>query len=54
VAIEVEHLHTEIGYSAKLQSGQDPGENNEHTDQLPGDGFLTVSAEILWYCKATV
>ena len=29
VAIEGEHLPTEVGYDAKLQSGQDPGEYNE-------------------------
>ena len=27
VAIKGEHLHTEVGYDAKLQSGQDPGED---------------------------
>jgi hypothetical protein len=35
VAIEGEHLPTEVGYNAELQSGQDPGEDDEHTDELP-------------------
>ena len=39
MAIEGEHLPTEVGYVAKMQSGQDPGEDNEHIDELPWDGF---------------
>jgi hypothetical protein len=39
VAIEGEHLPTEVGYNAELQSGQDPGEVNERTDELPWDRF---------------
>ena len=35
VFIEGEHLPTEVGYDAKLQSGQDPGEDDKHTDELP-------------------
>jgi hypothetical protein len=35
VAIEGESLPTEFGYDAKLQSGQDPGEDNKQTDELP-------------------
>jgi hypothetical protein len=35
VAIEGEHLPTEVGYNAKLQPGQDPGEDYKHTDDLP-------------------
>jgi hypothetical protein len=31
VAIKGEHLPTEVGYDAELQSGQDPGEDDEHT-----------------------
>ena len=34
-AIEGEHLPPEVGYGAKLQAGQDPGEDNEHIDELP-------------------
>jgi hypothetical protein len=34
VAIEDEHLPTEVGYDAELQSGQDPGEDDEHADEL--------------------
>jgi hypothetical protein len=34
VAIECEHFPTEVDYDAKLQSGQDPGEDNEHADEL--------------------
>ena len=30
VAIEGEHFPTEVGYDAKLQSGQDPGKDSEH------------------------
>ena len=30
-----EHFLTEVGYNAELQSGQDPGEDEEHTDELP-------------------
>jgi hypothetical protein len=39
LAIEGEHLPTEVGYDSKLQSVQDPGEDDEHTDELPWDGF---------------
>jgi hypothetical protein len=39
VAIEGEHLPTEVGYDTELQSGQDPGEDNEHADELHLDGF---------------
>jgi hypothetical protein len=35
VTIEGEHLPTEVIYNAKLQSGQNPGEDEEHTDELP-------------------
>jgi hypothetical protein len=34
VVIEGEHLPTEVGYDAELKSGQDPGEDNEHSDDL--------------------
>jgi hypothetical protein len=34
VVIEGEQFHTEVGYDAKLQSGQDPGEDDEHADEL--------------------
>jgi hypothetical protein len=34
-AIKIKHLPTEVGYNVKLQSGQDPGEDNEHADELP-------------------
>jgi hypothetical protein len=39
-----EHFPTEVSYDAKLQSDQDPGEDNEHADEL------TVCAEIIWLC----
>ena len=42
VAIEAEHLPTEVGYDSKLQSGQDPGEDDEHADELTRYVFLTV------------
>ena len=32
VAIKGEHLPTEVGYDTKLQSGQDPGVEDEHVD----------------------
>jgi hypothetical protein len=35
VAIEGEHLPTEVGYNAELLSGQDPGEDDEHADEHP-------------------
>jgi hypothetical protein len=35
VAIEGEHLHTEVGYNTELQSVQVPGEDDEHPDELP-------------------
>ena len=33
--MEGEHLPAEVGYDADLQSGQDPGEDYEHADELP-------------------
>jgi hypothetical protein len=30
-----EHLPTEVGFDAKLQSGQDPEVDDEHADELP-------------------
>jgi hypothetical protein len=35
VIIEGEHLPTEVGYDTELQFGQDPGERDEHADELP-------------------
>ena len=35
VAIEGEHLPTEVSYVAEQQSVQDPGEDDEHADELP-------------------
>ena len=49
VAIKGENLLTEVSYDAKLQSGQDPGEDDEHTDELP-----LVCAEMFWLCKPKV
>ena len=34
VAIEGEYSPTEVGYDIKLQSGQDPGKDDEHADEL--------------------
>lgn len=34
-AIEGERFHTKDGYDDKLQSGQDPGEDNGPADELP-------------------
>ena len=38
-AIKGEHIKTEVGYDAELQSGQGPGEDDTHADELPWDGF---------------
>jgi hypothetical protein len=54
VAFEGEHLPTEVGYDAELQSVQDPGVDNKQADELPLRRFLTVCAEILQLCKPTV
>jgi hypothetical protein len=35
VAIEGEPLRTEVSYDAELQSGQGPGKDDEHADELP-------------------
>ena len=35
VAIEGENLPTEVGYDTELQSGQDPGEEDELADERP-------------------
>ena len=35
VAIEVKHFPTEVSYDAEMQSGQDPGEDDEHADEVP-------------------
>ncbi|XP_076601135.1 uncharacterized protein LOC143329214 [Chaetodon auriga] len=34
-AMACEHLPTQDGYDDKLQPGQDPDEDDEHTDELP-------------------
>jgi hypothetical protein len=34
VAIEVEHLPTEVGNNAELQSGQNLGEDDEHAEEF--------------------
>ena len=41
VAIKGQHLPTEVCYNAKLQSGEDPGEDDEHADELPWRGLCT-------------
>jgi hypothetical protein len=38
---------------AELQSGKDPGKDDEHVVELPWDS-LTVCWEIIWLCKPTV
>ncbi len=38
-AIEGEHLPTQVGHDDELYSGQDPGEDDENTDEPPWDGF---------------
>ena len=35
VTIEGQNLPTEVGYVAELQSGQDPGVDDDHADELP-------------------
>lgn len=37
--IEGEHLPTQVSYDDKLQSGEDPGEDNEPADELPWNSF---------------
>jgi hypothetical protein len=32
-------LRTEVSYDAELQSGQGPGKDDEHADELPWDRF---------------
>ena len=46
VAIEGEHLPTEVGYNVERESGQDPGENDEPADEQMSfpETFLTVCA----------
>lgn len=39
---EGEHLPAQIRYNNKLQSGQDPVEDDEHTDELHRDGPLSL------------
>lgn len=39
---EGEHLPAQIRYNNKLQSGQDPVEDDKHTDELHGDGPLSL------------
>jgi hypothetical protein len=34
MAIKGEYLPTEVDYNAELQSGQDPGEDGDHADEL--------------------
>ena len=38
-----EHLPTDVGYNAKLQSGQDPGEDDEHADELFEHKFFSCA-----------
>ena len=35
IAIEGERFPTEVGYDTELQSGQDPGKDDELADELP-------------------
>ena len=35
VAIEADHLQFEVGYNNELLSSQNPGEDDEHSDELP-------------------
>jgi hypothetical protein len=35
VTIEGVNLPNEVSYDTKLQSGQDPGEDDKHADELP-------------------
>jgi hypothetical protein len=42
VAIEGEHLPTEVSYDAELQSVQDHGEDGDYADELPWDVWQFV------------
>ena len=54
VPIEGEHLPIEVSYNAELQSGKDPGEDNEHADELPLDSlyknYLVVQTHSFTSC----
>jgi hypothetical protein len=52
VTIEGEHLPTEVGYDAELQSGHDHGEDAEHADELPWHGFWQFVQN--FFCCAAV
>ena len=45
VTIEGEPLPTEVSYNAELQSGQDPGEDDEHADDIPAV-IMTVARSL--------
>ena len=43
-------MTAKLSYDAEMESSQDTGEDDEHTDEIPRD-CLTVCAEILWLSK---
>ena len=47
VAIESEQFPTEVGYDAKLQSRQVPGDVNDHSDELHWDLFWQFVQKLL-------
>jgi hypothetical protein len=47
LAIEGEHLPTEVGYDAELQSGQDLGEDDDHADEFHLRRLLIVCAKVI-------
>ncbi len=49
--IECEHLPTQVSYDDKLQSGRDPDEDDEHADELPGDGFWQFVQKFFGYAN---
>ena len=51
VAIKGVQLPTEVGSAAKLQSGQDPGKDNEHADELPREVFCQFVQKFFTLCK---
>ncbi len=49
--IECEHLTTQVCYDDKLQSGRDPDEDDEHTDELPWDSFWQFVQKLFGYAN---
>ena len=46
MVIEGEHLPTEVGCNVELQTSQDPGEDNENTDETVSDSLCRNSSVV--------